>query len=244
MARCRPEVAGGPQSQDEEGPGREFERRGCSQGQTGEDRSSALEGGQAQQHQSGHRHIVPAGGEGKGGGGQNGEHLEGPNPGVGGRTQSTQSQQGHQHREHQELDAGVGQLRFHLAAGGEPEQDHAGQVGVVELVGGLVVGVDHDMPVAVDHPVGILAVGGAGAGLLHHDDLGLDMLGRVSLRAPDHLQGQGDQRGPEEDDEEGDHPGRTPGPVGRARPAWPGPGPATALPRRQATTAMTTAARA
>ena len=110
-----------------------------------------------------------------------------------------------------------------LRIAGEPEDDHPRQVGVVELVGRLGRLMDDDVAVAVDHPVGIVAGGGAGPGLLDHHHLGLDVQGGFALRAPDDLHGQGDDGGPEQHDEEGDDPGGLAAPWAwrRGRRAWP-----------------------
>ena len=103
----------------------------------------------------------------------------------------------------------------------KPKMTMPGQVGVVELVDRLGALVDEDVPVAVDHPVGVLAVGGPGPGLLDHQHLGLDVQGGVALRAPDHLEGQRHHGGPEQDDEEGHDPGGPPTVAVAARPVRP-----------------------
>ena len=112
--------------------------------------------------------------------------------------------------------ASVSRASTLLPGAEKPKTHHPGQIGVVQLVDGLGVLVDEDVPVPVDHPVGILAVGGPDPGLLHHHHLGLDVEGGVALRAPDDLQGQWDDGGPEQDDEEGDHPGRAASPTSRS----------------------------
>ena len=68
------------------------------------------------------------------------------------------------------------------------------------------------MPVLVHHPVRVLAVGGPVAGVLHHQDLGLDVEGGVALGAPGDLEAERDHGGPEQGDQEGDYPHRPPAP--------------------------------
>ena len=93
----------------------------------------------------------------------------------------------------------------------KPKMTMPGQVGVVELVDRLGVLVDEDVAVAVDHPVGVLAVGGPDAGLLHHQHLGLDVEGGVALGAPRPPRGRaGTTVAPNRTIEEGHHPGGPP----------------------------------
>ncbi len=60
------------------------------------------------------------------------------------------------------------------------------------------------MPVAVDHLVRVLALGGPHPGPLDHQDLGLDVERGVALAAPGHLEGERDHGRPEQHDGEGD----------------------------------------
>ncbi len=84
-----------------------------------------------------------------------------------------------EHGEDEELDPCVGEARLDPAPAREAEDDHAGQVGVVELVDRHVVLVDEDVAVAVDHLVGLLAVGDPRPCPLDDHHLGLDVLGGV-----------------------------------------------------------------
>ncbi len=104
--------------------------------------------------------------------------------------------------EDEELDARVGEARLDGAPAREAEDDHSGEVGVVELVDRDVALVDQDVAVAVDHPVGRLAVRDTGSGALDHQHLGLDVLRGVPLRPPDHLERERDQGRAEEHYEE------------------------------------------
>ncbi len=203
-------VGGRPHGEEHQWPGGELEGRRRPEGETAEERSSPLEGDEAQEHERHHRHIVAPRGQGQGRGGEHGQDLEGAHPGIGRRPESAEGQQRDHRREQQELDAGVGQPGLDPAPGGEPEDHHPGQVGVVELVDGFGVLVDQDVAVPVHHAVGVLAVGSPVAGLFDHDDLGLDVEGGIALGAPDDLHGQRHDGGPEQNDQEGDHPGHLP----------------------------------
>ena len=67
---------------------------------------------------------------------------------------------------------------------------------------------DQDVAVAVDHLVRVLAVGGPDPGPLDHQHLGLDVEGGVALGRPRDLEGQGDDRRPQQHDQEGARAGR------------------------------------
>ena len=69
------------------------------------------------------------------------------------RAQPAQREEGDQDREDEELDPRVGEARLDRAPAREAEDDHPGEVRVVELVDRDVALVDQDVAVAVDHLV-------------------------------------------------------------------------------------------
>ncbi len=76
------QVEGSPRRQHHQWPRREFERGRRPEGESGEQRPTALQRHQPEQHEGGHGHVVTPGGEGQGGGGQHGEELQGADAGV------------------------------------------------------------------------------------------------------------------------------------------------------------------
>ncbi len=97
----------------------------------------------------------------------------------------------------------------------EAEDDHSRQVGVVELVGRLGGLVDEEVTVPVDHPVGVLSVGGPDAGPFDDQHLGLHMLRGIALRGPDDLEAQGHDGGAHHGHGKGHHAQGPTSPDGR-----------------------------